>query len=117
MLPVDTYETIWSVGSIQPRLNGLPKTHKDNVPLRLISSMIGSVDKVVVCVVEHYTSNYVKDAFTFTNSMQNCSTEAKFIWSFDIRCLFTCVCNKLLIFGLMCCPPLFHVFLRLSLSN
>ena len=36
------YEAIRPTGSQRPRLYGLPKTHKDGVPLRPILSMIGS---------------------------------------------------------------------------
>lgn len=40
---VEIYEVVKPVGSLWPRLYGLPKTHKDNVPVRLILSMVESV--------------------------------------------------------------------------
>ena len=42
MLARDAYERVRTTGSQQPRMHGLPKTHKQNIPLRPILSMIGS---------------------------------------------------------------------------
>lgn len=40
-----------------------------------------------------YTENCIKDSFAFANYMQNCSFnyDDKFVCSFDISNLFTCV--------------------------
>ena len=42
LLPPSVYKTIRPTGSQRPRLYGLPKTHKEDLPLRPILSMIGS---------------------------------------------------------------------------
>ena len=41
LLPPSVYETIRPTESLQPRLYGLPKIHKEDLLLRLILSMIG----------------------------------------------------------------------------
>ena len=38
----DVYDRVGPTGSKRPRIYGLPKTHKENIPLRPILSMIGS---------------------------------------------------------------------------
>lgn len=42
-LPVDIYGAVRPVGSIWPRLYGLPKTHKNNVPFLPVLSMVRSI--------------------------------------------------------------------------
>ena len=41
-LPKSLYQNIRPTGSQRPKMYGLPKTHKTNVPLRPILSMTGS---------------------------------------------------------------------------
>ena len=42
LLPPGVYEAIRPTGSLRPRMYGLPKTHKEDIPLRPILSMVGS---------------------------------------------------------------------------
>ena len=42
LLPANLYDLIRPTGSQRPRMYGLPKTHKKDVPLRPIQSMTGS---------------------------------------------------------------------------
>ena len=99
ILTRDIYDRIRPTGSQRPRMYGLPKTHKENIPLRPILSMIGSsqhelakwLSKVLAPVLKLYSSNCVKDSFTFANFIQNYNVDpAKtFLCSFDISSLFT----------------------------
>ena len=102
---------------------GLPKTHKKDIPLRPILSMIGSsqhelakwLSEVLAPVLRLYSLNCVKDSFTFANFIQNYSVDpAKaFLCSFDISSLFTNVpldetigiCTDALYKGHHDCPP------------
>ena len=75
----NVYDRIRPTGSQRPRMYGLPKTHKENIPLRPILSMIGSsqhelakwLSEVLAPVLKLYSSNCVKDSFTFANFIQN----------------------------------------------
>ena len=57
---------------------GLPKTHKENVPLRPISSMVGSsqlelakwLSDILEPVLKRYSTHCVKDSFTFASFIQ-----------------------------------------------
>ena len=42
ILARDVYDRVQPRGSQRPRMYFLPKTHKENIPLRPVSSMIGS---------------------------------------------------------------------------
>ena len=67
------YEAIRLSGSQRPRLYGLPKTHKDGVPLRPILSMIDSaqhelakfLSATLQPVQDIFSSNCTKDSFSF----------------------------------------------------
>ena len=103
---------------------GLPKTHKENIPLRPILSMIGSsqhelakwLAEILAPVLKLYSSHCVKDSFTFANFIQNYNLEpAKaFLCSLDISSLFTNVpldetieiCADALYRGHLDCPPI-----------
>ena len=80
-LSSEVHDRIRPVGSQRPRLYGLPKTHKVNVPLRPILSMIGSVQhklakwltKVIDPVVEFYSLHCLNDSFAFAKLMRETS--------------------------------------------
>ena len=65
ILARDVYDMIRPTGSQRPRMYGLPKTHKENIPLRPILSMIGSsqyelakwLAEIVVPVLKLYSSD------------------------------------------------------------
>ena len=94
-----TQDWVLSLDINRPRMYGLPKTHKEDIPLRPILSMIGSsqherakwLAEILAPVLKLYSSHSVKDSFTFANFIQNCNLEpAKtFLCSFDISSLFT----------------------------
>ena len=93
------YNQIRPTGSLRPRLYGLPKVHKKEVPLRPIFSMVGSSQHalakylavVIDLVFQLYSSNCVKDSFTFAKEMQDLQMHSKetFLCLLDIRSLFT----------------------------
>ena len=92
-------DQIRPTGSIRPRLYGLPKSHKDGVPLRPILSMVGSseqkvakwLDRILQPVLIHYSTYFIKDSFEFAGFIRKRSPPNKFMCSFDICILFTCV--------------------------
>ena len=95
----EVYEYIHSVGSQRPRMYGLPKLHKPDVPLRPILSMCHSVQhslakwlvKLLNPVLEFYLGFCVKDSFTFAPiicQLPFCN-DSQFLVSFDIVSLFT----------------------------
>ena len=92
-------DQIRPTGSIRPRLYGLPKTHKEGVPLRPILSMVGSsqhriakwFDRILQPVIMRYCTYCIKDSFEFAGLVKNCCLQNKFMCSFDIFSLFTCV--------------------------
>eukprot|EP00794_Sanderia_malayensis_P010538 gene10538-11650_t len=93
------YDRIRPGGSQRPRMYGLPKTHKPNIPLRPILSMVGSaqhqlakwLSEVLEPVLNLYSDNCISDSFTFANFIQNLELNpAKtFLCSFDVSSLFT----------------------------
>ena len=92
-------DQIRPIGSIWPRLYGLSKTHKDEVPLRPILSMVGSpqqkdskwLDQLLQPVLVHYSTFCTKDSFEFAGFIRKCSSLNKLMCSFDNWSLFTCV--------------------------
>lgn len=80
-----------------PRLYGLPKLHKTNIPLRPILSMSGSpvhslsrwlVDKLKP-VQEFFTQFTVKDSFLFADMVRDIDLSSVTMYSFDVQSLFT----------------------------
>ena len=73
ILARDVYDRVRPTDSQLPRMYGLPKTHKENIPLRPILSMIGSSQhelakwfaEILVPVLKLYSSHCAKDSFTF----------------------------------------------------
>lgn len=117
------YDDIRPTGSIRPRMYGLPKTHKSNVPLRPILSMVGSAyHKVAKWIARYlepvsllYGGNCIRDSFTFADTIRNVDLDESEIsmCSFDISSLFTNVpvqetieiCANELYGGVLPSPP------------
>ena len=98
MLPKDIAKSIRPVGSQRPRLYGLPKIHKDGVPLRPVLSAIGSpqypvakyLASVLKPVLMKYSTYCISDSFTFAKNINEMKYDKKpFLCSFDIKSLFT----------------------------
>ena len=122
-LPKQVYE-IRPTGSQRPRMYGLPKTHKEDTPLRPILSMVGSshhelakwLASILQPVLEQFSTNCIKDSFTFAQTMQDFRLEGKdvYLCSFDISSLLTNVplketigiCAEALYKDPSCTPPI-----------
>ena len=86
------------IGSVRPRMYGLPKIHKPSCPLRPILSMIGSPQYAILkclCgmiqpVVDYYCKHNVKDTFQFVEILrENPIPPTAHMCSLDVACLFT----------------------------
>ena len=98
-LPQNVYQVIRPTGSQRPRMYGLPKIHKQNVPCRPILSMIGSAQHelakflaaLLQPVLNRYSINCIQDSFTFAERIQKLSVNPNkcFLCSYDICSLFT----------------------------
>ena len=97
----EVYDKICPVGSTRPRMYGLPKLHKQDVPLRPILSMINApqhamakwLTEVLQPVLAKYSERTVKDSFEFCTVLQGFKSERNvsqtFMCSFDIKSFFT----------------------------
>ena len=111
LLSPEVSYSIQSVGSIRPCLYGLPKNHKDSVPLRPILSMVGSAQQKVASwfssvlqpMLEHFSCFCVKD---FSKIIRNFSPTDMFVCSLDICSLYINVPLEETIE--ICCDILFH---------
>jgi len=93
------YKAIRSTGSQRPRMYGLLKTHKKDLPLRQILSMTGSAQHELAnwltCllqpVLQDLSANCVSDSFTFVKEARNFtfSPSSVFLCSFEISSLIT----------------------------
>ena len=101
-LTKDVYNRIRPVGSTRPRMYGVPKIHKADIPLRPILSMINSpqhelaklLTEILQPVVNKYSTFTVKDTFEFCEKLEEfsdscASISETFMCSFDIKSLFT----------------------------
>ena len=101
LLPLNVYEAIRPIGSVISRMYGLSKTHKKDVPLRHILSMVSSSQHSLAKwltsgfepVLSLYLSHCVSDSFTFFGSLRNSIlyTDLVFLCSFHVYSSFTIV--------------------------
>ena len=78
-IPKSLYQNIRATGSQRPRMYGLPKTHKTNVPLRLILPLTGSshyelskwLASLLEPVLKRFSTHCIRDSFTFADAIQN----------------------------------------------
>ena len=97
LLPSSVYKAIKPTGSQLPRLHGLSKTHKKDLPLRPILSMIDSAQhsltKWLTSFLDPalllYSTNCIQDS-TFAQVIRQLDLpHSAFLCSFDISSLFT----------------------------
>ena len=101
-LPESVYDRIRPSGSTRPRMYGLPKLHKENVPMRPILSMVNApqqemarwLTEILSPVLLKYSRHIVKDTFHFCQHIEQLTEEcedldSKFMCSFDVVSLFT----------------------------
>ena len=91
------YEQLKPVGTNIPRLYGLPKIHKDNIPLRPILSMVkspthalakflvGKIKPVEAIICNHNAG----DSFQFAKNMREMNIKGRKRASLDVVSLFT----------------------------
>ena len=91
------YNKLRPTGSQPPRIYGLPKFHKPDIPLRPIVSCIGSptyqLSKHITSLISSlagHTSSHVKNSRHFTEMMGSVHVESdEIVVSFDVSSLFT----------------------------
>jgi len=98
-LPPRVYEIIRPTGSLRPRMYGLLKTHKKNIPLRPILSMTSSsqhqlakwLSSILQPVLDSYSTYCIQDSFSFVEKIKSSTLKlfSIFLCSFDIASLFT----------------------------
>ena len=100
LLDESIISSIRPVGSTRPRLYGLPKTHKENVPLRPVLSTVGSfqqplakfLKQVLLPVYQKYSDYCITDSFSFANLINEYKcNHVPYLCSFDVKSLFTCI--------------------------
>ena len=91
------FNLIKPVGSVTPRLYGLPKINKKNIPLMPILSMVNSAQRKLAKflnsslepVLKYFSAYCLKDSFTFVDKIKEMEAQNTFIASFDVKSLFT----------------------------
>jgi len=93
------YRKIYPTTETPPKFYGLPKIHKDSIPLRPIVSSIDSItyncakhlEKLISPVIDN-TISYVKNSRRFTELLQGQHIEeSEELRSFDVKSLLTSV--------------------------
>ncbi|CAH8669806.1 unnamed protein product, partial [Dicrocoelium dendriticum] len=98
-ITVALYDSLRPCGTNVPRLYGLPKVHKADIPLRPILSMVNSpyhaIAQWLVGILESVRQQLVtyslRDSFQFVESIQEAKSNEKGMLSFDVVSLFTSV--------------------------
>ena len=98
-IPPDVQRNLTASEALSPRLYGLPKIHKSNVPLRPIVSAINSptykIAKYLAAQLQPYigkTDSYIKDSAHFVEKLSSLSCQpSDILVSFDVVSLFTMV--------------------------
>ena len=93
----DLYNKLRPTGSTIPRLYGLPKVHKDGVPLRPIlyvnNSPYHAIAKWLNGILDPIRKSLsiysVKDTFEFIECIKNINVKGKSMLSLDVISLFT----------------------------
>ena len=93
----DQHKRLLPQATVPPRMYGLPKTHKDGVPVRPIVSMTGSayerVSKWLATLLKPiekaFTTRCVDDSFTFVDQLSTLAAPNSVLVSFDVSSLFT----------------------------
>ena len=90
-----TYRFLRPTGSVPGLMYGLPKVHKQDVPLRPILSAMKTagynIAKYLTTILSPLTVNKytIKDSFTFAKDVAQLNFKNCFMASFDVKSLFT----------------------------
>jgi len=94
-LSLEDYQRIWPTSAATLTLYGLPKLHRERVPLRPILSSIGSYNhecatwlSEILTPLRHHKAT-VKDLFEFLQRISNMTSDGKIMASPDVKSLFT----------------------------
>ena len=95
----NTYRKMYPTGANPPKFYGLPKIHKENIPLRLIVSSIGSVSygvaKELVKIIKPLmgsSKHHVHNSTQFADEIKKIELkEGECITSYDVTALFTSI--------------------------
>ena len=93
------FEQIRPTGTSIPRLYGLPKVHKEGLPLRPILDMSNSpyhalakwLARKLEPVRRHICKHSLQDTFDFIEKIKDINTRGKKLFSLDVASLFTSV--------------------------
>ena len=93
------YKKLYPTGVSSPKFYGLPKVHKEGIPLRPIVSSVGSVSyetaKELSRILKHLvgkTKHHVKNTKDFIESIQDITLKTdECLVSYDVEALFTSV--------------------------
>ena len=95
----NTYRRLYPTGAVLPKYYGLPKVHKQGMPLRPIISSIGSVTHTTAKELSRIlkplvgkSSHHVKNNMDFIQSIEGIQLKPEeCMMSFDVEALFTSV--------------------------
>ena len=79
LISKEIYELTRPIGSQRPKLYGLPKTHKNDIPFRPIlsktktpqSNVSTFLVSVLQLVLDKFSNHIVHDSFTFVNKLKS----------------------------------------------
>ncbi|MGL4481483.1 MAG: reverse transcriptase domain-containing protein, partial [Lactococcus garvieae] len=91
------FERIRPSGTVIPRLYGLPKIHKPDVPLRPILDMCNSpyhatakwLAEILEPIRHDLCQHSLRDSFEFVDLVKGINMNSKYMCSFDVSSLFT----------------------------
>lgn len=97
VISLDQHRHLQPKGAVPPRLYGLPKTHKEGVPIRPIVCMtrcaLESLSKWLAATLNpienSFTTRCVKDSFEFVEKLAELDVPNTIMASFDVSALFT----------------------------
>ena len=95
----DLVKNFYICGSQPAKLYGLPKVHKDNMPMRPVISTSGSATNKIAKLLDKLLKPLIpprfecKDTFEFVEKMNNRSIQSnnEYMCSFDVKSLFTMI--------------------------
>ena len=91
----EDYQRIYPTSAATPTMYGLPKVHKDGIPLRPILASTGSFNhecaKWLSDILSPFRSHStnLKDTFSFIDKVKNLSLNDSVMYFFDVVSLFT----------------------------
>ena len=95
---IDEVRKTYLKGYLPAKLYGLPKVHKNGIPMRPVLSTIGSANHKISKVLDKFLQPFTvtkytcNDVFEFTKEInEQKATTSHYMVSFDVKSLFTMV--------------------------